>query len=322
MQQDPRDWSPLPQLDPAAGQVIRPAPGRGEGHWAGAPAAALDPRTGAVYLAYRLRRPRGKGLDRGFEVRIAFAADGESVDDIWSASREDLRAASIGRCALAWTPAGTWRLYVSYVSPVDGRWQVGLLEADRPDRLDPTAMRTVLNPTSIAAEGVKDPFVFRVGGLWHMSVAFAGRHPTASHEELHGTQDVFGTGLVRTGSGLATSNDGLTWHWEGPILSPKPGAWDGFCARVTTLWHRGPAWLALYDGAASVEQNDQERAGLAFSLDLRRFHRVTRVGPLGDGETAPAARYFDVLNLPEATLFFYELCLPDGSHDLRVERVE
>jgi hypothetical protein len=85
------------------------------------------------------------------------------------------------------------------------------------------------------------------------------------------------------------------------------------------VWYDPPGWLALYDGAADVSENYEERSGLAFTFDLRNFHRATPVGPLLIPPHGPAAlRYCDVLVLRDAKLFYYEMARPDGSHDLRV----
>src|SRR5690606_28026302 len=50
--------------DPARSAVAIPPPGDGPGHWSGAPSAVLA--DGEIYLAFRLRRPVGKG--RGYAV--------------------------------------------------------------------------------------------------------------------------------------------------------------------------------------------------------------------------------------------------------------
>lgn len=322
-QRDPRHWAPFPRLDPAAGTVVRRPPGAGRGYWAGAPGVTYDAGLDTFYLVYRLRRPRGVEPDRGAEIRIAASRDGIAFDDVWSGLKKQLDTTSIERCALVHRPEGNWRLYVSYVDPSDGRWLIGLVEADAPDRFELEAARPVLTAADIGAEGVKDPMIFQVAGLEHMIASYATSNPTASAHELHGTHDVYNTGLIQSATGLATSSDGVAWRWEGPILAPEAGQWDAYAARISTVWYQSPAWLAFYDGSASVEENYEERCGLAYSFDLRRFHRVTRQAPLFGPPSAPGAiRYFDVVVLAEATYVYYEMAQPDGSHDLRVCRVE
>jgi len=274
------------------------------------------------YMVYRLRWPRGTHPDRGAEVRIAYSRDGITFDDIWSGRKEQLESPSIERCALVHHPEAGWRLYTSYVGGADGKWQIGLVEADAPDAFDLSATRPILTAADIRAEGVKDPFVFQVAGLYHMVVSYATVATTATPDELHGTHDAFNTGLILSASGLATSVDGVAWRWEGEILRPNQGAWDGYTSRISTLWYQPPVWLALYDGSADASENYEERCGLAYSPDLRSFQRVTRAGPLFQSpKTRGAIRYFDVLTLPGVTYFYYEMARPDGSHDLRVHRI-
>ena len=82
-------------------------------------------------------------------------------------------------------------------------------------------------------------------------------------------------------------------------------------------------WLLYisYVDPADVSENYEERVGLAFSFDLRTFHRVSRAAPLMTTPSGKGAlRYFDVVALPRATFFYYEIALPDGSHELRVHR--
>ena len=318
---NPRQWASLPDFDPEQGTIIRQPPGKAPGYWVGAPGVTYDAAGGCFYLVYRVRRPPGVHPDRGAEVRIARSRDGVTFDDIWSGTKDQLRSPSIERCALVRCPAGKWRLYVSYVDPADRRWRIDTVEAAHPDKFDLTQARPALTARDIDAEGVKDPFVFQVADLYHMVVSYATAVGGATAQELHGTGDAYNTGRVRSATGLATSDDGLYWHWEGCILAPSPSGWDHYCARIGCLWNQPPVWLALYDGSADVSENYEERCGLAYSFDLRHFHRVTRRGPWVVAPHGPGAvRYFDVLALSDTLLFYYEMSRPDGSHDLRVYR--
>ncbi len=319
---NPRHFAPVLQFDPEQGTVIREAPGKGPGYWAGAPGATYDRKLQQFYIVYRMRRPRGVDPDRGGEIRIATSRDGIGFEDIWQGTKDQLNTTSIERCALVHVPDDGWRLYVSYVDPTDGRWMIWVVEADSPDAFDLSTAKPVLKAADIGEEGVKDPFVFHVGGLHHMVVSYATAKGTESTaNEMHGTNDAYNTGLIVSGSGLATSTDGINWQWEGPILKPSGGEWDQYAARIGTVWYHHPVWLAFYDGSADVSENYEERCGLAFSHDLRTFHRVTRRGPMFESpHQTGAMRYVDVIELPEATYYYYEMARPDGSHDLRVYR--
>ena len=321
-QNDPRHWTACCTFDPSKGKVLREPPGEGPGYWVGAPGVTYHKKLERFFMVYRVRRPRGEHPDRGWEVRIASSRDGMTFEDIWSGAKEQLGTVSIERCALKHLPDGRWRLYLSYIDPSDGRWMIGVVEADAPDAFDLSLTRPMLTAAQIGTEGVKDPFVFNVAGLYHMVVSHATVAKSATTEELHGTHDVYNTGLILSASGLATSTDGLTWRWEGEILGAnQEGAWDGYASRIGTVWYKAPVWLALYDGSADVSENYEERCGLAYSFDLRTFHRVTRAAPLFQPvEASGALRYFDVLALPDVTYFYYEMARPDGSHDLRAYR--
>jgi hypothetical protein len=321
MQGDPRAWASCPRFDPQQGTVIRHPPGQGPGYWAGAPGVTFDAEAGCFYLVYRLRRPRGVHPDRGAEVRIARSHDGVIFEDIWLGMKDQLNSASIERCALARGPEGCWLLYLSYVDPADQRWRIDLVEADQPDAFDLNQPRAVLTAADIGAEGVKDPFVFRVAGLYHMIVSYAIGPDQATAQELHGTADAYNTGLIQSATGLATSEDGRHWDWQGQLLAPARSGWDRYCARIGCVWYEPPVWLALYDGSADVRENYEERCGLAYGHDLRQFHRVSRSGPiLVPPQGTGALRYFDVVVLPQGKFFYYKMARPDGSHDLRVYR--
>lgn len=318
---DPHHWSRFVAFDAAQGVVIRSPEASGAGYWVGAPTVFFDEHDQQFYLVYRLRRPRGVEPDRGAEVYIARGRDGIGFETIWKATKDQLGTTSIERCALARGGDGRWRLYVSYVDPADGRWRIDLVEADRPEALDLRTAQPVLTAAEIGAEGIKDPFLFRVAGLWHMIASYATAEGTRDAAALHGTQDCYNTGLIRSRSGLATSHDGLSWQWEGEIFGPSRSGWDSYCARIGCVWREDGLWLALYDGSRDASQNYEEQCGLAYSHDLRRFHRVSRGGPLlAPPQGRGGLRYFDVLTMPGVTYFYYEMALADGSHDLRVLR--
>ncbi len=77
----------LPVPDPVGAVVVQEPLGRGPGHWAGGPSAALGP-DGAVYLGYRFRRPFGEG--RGFANVVARSTDGEHFETLADTRPEGL----------------------------------------------------------------------------------------------------------------------------------------------------------------------------------------------------------------------------------------
>ena len=94
----------------------------GPGSWAGAPSAvAAD---GAVFLAYRLRRPVGQG--RGYANVVARSSDGIAFTVVAEIGKDRFGAESLERPALVRTPEGRWRLYVSAATPGTKHWRVDL----------------------------------------------------------------------------------------------------------------------------------------------------------------------------------------------------
>ncbi|MGH2500220.1 MAG: hypothetical protein ACRDF0_09055 [Candidatus Limnocylindria bacterium] len=306
-----------PAFDPVRGRTVIPAPAAGTGHWAGAPSALHD--GGRFYLAYRLRAPRPR---RGYELRIAAGEDGERFTDRWSLRKEELGSASLERACLVRADEG-YRLYVSYVDAADARWRVDVLEADRPDGFDARERRAAVTAALAGAEGVKDPKVLAAGGSWLMlasvATAAAASEPAPA---IHASEDAFAVGAVRSATGLAASDDGLSWRWEGIVLAPPPYGWDAYETRLTTVLRRDGGYLGIYDGIARVEDNYEERAGLATSTDLRSWRRLTLDGPaLRSPHGTGSLRYVDAVEAGDATFCYYECARPDGAHDLRLSVV-
>jgi hypothetical protein len=294
-------------FDPGAAVLVEAPPGSGAGHWAGAPGAFSD--GDAVYLVYRLRWPRPR---RGGELRIA-RGDGERFQTIWRTTREDFGSQSIERCAIL-RDGRRWRLYVSYVDGVDGRWRIDVIEAGTPDSFDPAARRIALGSDMAGATAVKDPWLRRVGDRWWMFVSY-GERP-AGDRLLHGSGDALSTGAVRSETGLATSADGLRWKWEGKVLAAATKGWDKATARLTTAFRHGDGWVGLYDGASDISENYEERCGMARSADLRTWERMGSAPAVGAAGGPGTVRYVESVVFGSRLLFFFERTRTDGAHEL------
>jgi hypothetical protein len=300
-------------FDPAGVTVVA-APAAAPGHWAGAPSALATPER--ILLAYRLRAPRPA---RGYALRIAASDDGRTFRDVWSARKEEIGSPSLERACLAAVPSGV-RLYVSSVDPADGRWRIDVIEADRAEHLDVASRQPALTAAAAGVESVKDPVVIRDGGRWLMFASFGSRALRAApgrDDVLHASGDALSTGQLLSCTGLATSDEGLAWRWEGPALVPTGHGWDGFETRISAVVRRGAGWLALYDGIATIDDNYEERTGIATSSDLRRWERETVDGaalrsPHGSG----SLRYACLVRAGGRTLAYFELARADGAHDL------
>jgi hypothetical protein len=273
--------APVPGRGPSA--LVAAPECDGPGCWAGAPSALVA--DGTVWLAYRLRRPDGRG---GANV-LARSRDGRRFEPVARFPKERFGAESLERPALARTPEGRWLLYVSCATPGSKHWRIDVLEAGTPEALADAPARAAL--PGDAGWGVKDPVLrAQPGGGWR---AWICCHPLGEP----GEED-------RMISRAATSDDGIAWTWTGEELTGRPGAWDARGVRVTA----DVGDSLLYDGRATKEENFRERTGVA-----RREGGGWR---LGDAPVADV-RYADVVAGTGGLL--YEAARPDGAHELRSE---
>lgn len=291
----------------------------GPGNWVGACGVVYDTESSEYYLYYRIREPRPV---RGGRCRLARSADGLNFETIWESSKADYETASIERGGLMRRADGGWRLYISYVDPADDRWRVDLIDAERPDAFHPGDRREVLTAATIGAEGVKDPFPFEYEGKVYLLLSYATTLDGLSSEQkeaMHASADIYNTGLTKSSSGLAVSEDGgVSFRWLGDIFSPSESGWDRYAARLSAIAYRAPVFVGFYDGSASFEENYEERLGVATSVDLTQWQRLTPDAPLiqGPGSTG-SIRYVDFVDFPDHTALYYEMTRPDGSHEIR-----
>jgi hypothetical protein len=316
-----REWASFKLFDPLEGVTIVEPPGEGKGNWAGAPSIWYD-RGGDFWLVYRLRKPHPY---RGYLLRIARSSDGIRFRTVWEATKEQFGTESIERCALVRLDSSRWRLFVGFVDPADRRWRIDALDAPSPERFDPSRRRKVLSAGDVGVEGVKDPVIYRLAGLWFMFLSFSPKPLQVSEEiekRMHATGDVFATGISRSATALAISEDADTWHWQGEVFGNRPGAWDGYAGRISCIVYRQPVFIAFYDGSRSVEENYEEKTGLAIGFSLFQWERASLAGPVlvspyGTG----SLRYMDAIPLDDEIWFYYEFCRPDGSHELRLSKI-
>ena len=309
-------------FDPKDGQtIISPAAG-GAGNWAGAPSVVWDAESGRFYLSYRVRKPRPI---RGGETYIAESDDGVTFRTIWSSTKEAFGSPSVERFCLTKTLDGGWLLYPSYVDPETNRWRIDVIAADSPFAFDVNQRQKVLTSEDVGVQGVKDPWVMVVNGLYVMLISYAMTLEVAPGDAgtMHATADIYNTGLTLSSSALATSVDGLHYAWHGDIFAPRPGAWDAYAARLGCLVPTEYGWVGFYDGAASVAENYEERTGLVQSFDLARFYRASDDGPsIVSPHGSGGLRYVDAVNVDGELFVYYEYCRADGSHELRLNRIQ
>ncbi|MHB8521657.1 MAG: hypothetical protein ACYDH9_12985 [Limisphaerales bacterium] len=302
----------------AAGKIIREPVGSGNGYWAGAPGVFYASDEKALYLTYRIRRPRGVAPDRGGEARIARSTDFEHFEDVWSVTKDKFATASIERCAIRRGADGQWRYFTSFVDPADGRWCVSVLKAARVRDLDPTGAQRLFSAGPLGLEGVKDPWIVETPGGFSMFLSIAVRTPK-THADSHGTLDIFNTGDCLSGTALATSPDLDHWDWQGVVFLPSGNKWDAYCRRLNCLL---PGGRGFYDGSASERENYEERTGLAASADLRTWRTLTPDAPfLTSPHASGSLRYIDTVRIQDRRFFFYEFARADGAHDLRMVTV-
>lgn len=290
--------SPMAVPDPGNATMVLPAPGTGAGAWAGSPSAVRV--GGEIFLAYRLRTADS----RGYAVGVARSADGVRLKPLVTITKDQMETESLERPALAVTPDGSWRLYLSCATAGTKHWRVELIEAAAPDAFDPQTRQVLLPGDSASA--VKDPVVLRHGGRWHL---WASVHPLTDPDHTD-----------RMTTEYASSTDGLDWTWHGPALAPRPGEWDARGVRVAHVRAGGDGFTAYYDGRATAAQNCEELTGIAVGSTPDVLTAVGQAPIARSPQPGGGLRYLTVVDLGNGfKRIYYELTNANGSHDLVTE---
>jgi hypothetical protein len=293
----------LGDFAPGKGTTVIPAPGKGKGFWSGGSFATISD-TGEVYLYYRLRKPRIESYEahRGYQCGIARSSDGISFETIWSAGKKDFDARSIEKGCMVQRPDGKWLLYISYDSESTERWQIDVIEADRPDSFNPSSRKVFLTHTDVEAHDIKDPHVFLDKGSYTI---FANNTTEVGPKEE--------TLVVLSGDGITISEI----HKEILAHSPDKNAWDAYGARLTGIVPLVDGYMMFYDGTPYGAVVCEESCGICFSENLLGpYQRITKDTPFHEG-----VRYIQGLWLEDSLLLYYEFTLPNGEHELRVSRL-
>ena len=310
-----REFLIFPKFDIGESVVIREPEVYKQGYWVGAPSVTgLD---GNIYLTYRIRRPKGEG--RGIISRIARSTDGINFQDVFEIKKEMLgNTPSIERSCLV--RAGVnFRLYFSYVNPENNMWQIDFVEAEALEKFEIASRKKVLDGNMIRASGVKDPWIIQVGDYFLMYVSYAPL-PNRNEPKLHATGDAFATGLTTSQSALLISKDGINFVWSGEVIG-LGDSWDSSTTRISSITKINGGFVAFYDGASKKEENYEERCGIAFSTDLKTFNRISVSEPYIEGQNGKSIRYVDTIRFGNSFLFYFEKTRDDGSHELRVAKV-
>ena len=86
------------------------------------------------------------------------------------------------------------------------------------------------------------------------------------------------------------------------------------------LW-QPPFFVVYYSGCGSVEETYEDRTGVAVSVDLKRFHKLSDDAPLlVYPEASGALRYMDAALVGDEVLYYYEYAKADGAHEIRMSR--
>lgn len=294
---------PIVIPEPQNAEVVIPAPGEGEGWWAGCPSAVVD-EDGSIVLAYRLRAPVGQG--RGIGNVVARSVDGVHFDTICELPKAEFDCDSMERPWIVRLPEGGWRIYVSTNTPGTKHWKVDAIDA-----ASPSDFKSVDRVSVFPGDddwGVKDPVIKYHDGQWHVWLC---RHPLERPEDADRMQSQYGT-----------STDGLVWNMGPVAIEARPGMWDARGARVADILFEAGQYVAYYDGCETAEQDTEEYLGIAVGSTPEKLESISDEPIVKSSYGTGSLRYPAIIDLPSGEQrLYYEVTNKSGGHDLVTELI-
>ncbi|MFO7699764.1 MAG: hypothetical protein R6W79_04040 [Acidimicrobiia bacterium] len=296
-------------FDPSSSTTVKEPPGSGYGNWTGGKVFYSEDHD-LFTLFYRKRRPLEQG--RAGLCGVSVSTDGFSFEDVWTATKNDFNANSIEEGHAVWFRE-RWMVYVSYEVRGTSTWRIDVIEADDLAAIDSQRRRTVLQPSDYGLPWIKDPYVHLEGnGMWLYAAAPPRTGPVVDGNRI--------TAGPLDATVLARSDDGRYFPTiEYVFEAPGDDSWHGRRARINSLIPWDDGYLAMFDGGRTFYDNYEEHAGLAMSPDGVSFTRLEEpwiTSPHG------CVRYVCAVPARGATYFYFEYTLEDGSHELRVHRID
>jgi hypothetical protein len=238
---------------------------------------------------------------------VAQSTDGgRSFTEVWHVTKQQIGTSSLERFCLRRAPVGDWLLYTSWEDPPSSdHWRIDVLRAPEPEHFNISMAQPVIAPADVGVAAVKDPYVISHGTQMLMYIStFLRQHGPAP-------------------TALASSRNSLRYNWRGEALAVgSSDSWDAYQARLGCVVPFGGGFVGYYDGASSEAADTEERCGIACSLDLISWLRISVQAPaLVSAHATGSLRYVDVVNLEGSWWAYYEYSRADGSHELRRNEV-
>jgi hypothetical protein len=261
--------------------IVLTPPLGGKGSWVGAPSAFFDQSADMWTILVRYRDER----KRGYKTVLYRTRDGIDYSEVKTFTAGDLDVASVERGAIT-RFSGAWRFYLSWECRNRGGWVIAVAENDNLEKIQPADFEIAYSGSSHNTDMIKDPVLYD-GRLY-------------AHVRRHGIKSTF----LLEGAGLRR-------------VVPKTVAWDRYCQRITSIIQGNGGYFAFYDGAESIEHNQEEKTGILYGASLTSFMQINHDSPaLSSKNGSGSIRYLEAKEHGKEIWIWYERCTANWSHEL------